>query len=316
MRNLLFVCVLAGVSVACRDALSPRDAAGAALSEASQRAHLDLREERASLIAAGNAVSAAIQQQGVAAALGDAFAEDVVFLGARTNTIQGRAGAVDWLTSNPLAPSAIAWSVLVADVSNDGTQGYTWTTGTFTADFGTGPTEFPGVFLLYWRRAGGEWEIAAMVFQVGGPPNDPVPSGFGTPTTKHRRNFPSTDVAAQRQAIIAADAAFSAGSVSNGSGPAFERFAAPNAIALSGDFVFGPEAIGQAFASAPGDVVSWVPRFADVAASGDLGFTVGDASFDLAQSPDFFSKYLTIWQKQNTGEWLYVADLGNSRPAP
>ena len=114
MRNLLFVCVLAGVSVACRDALSPRDAAGAALSEASQRAHLDLREERASLIAAGNAVSAAIQQQGVAAALGDAFAEDVVFLGARTNTIQGRAGAVDWLTSNPLAPSAIAWSVLVA----------------------------------------------------------------------------------------------------------------------------------------------------------------------------------------------------------
>ena len=81
-------------------------------------------------------MSAAIQQQGVAAALGDAFAEDVVFLGARTNTIQGRAGAVYWLTSNPLAPSAIVWSVLVADVSSDGTQGYTWTTGAFTADFG------------------------------------------------------------------------------------------------------------------------------------------------------------------------------------
>ena len=316
MRNLLLVCLLAGASAACRDAVAPEDAAGASLSEASQRAHLDLREERASLIAAGNAVSAAIAQQGVAAALGDAFADDVVFLGARTNTIQGRAGAVEWLSTNPLAPSAIAWEVLVADVSNDGTQGYTWATGPFTANLGTGSSEFPGVYLLYWRRAGAAWEIAAMVFTIGGPQTDPLPAGFGTPTTKHRRNFPNTEVAEQRQALLAADGAFSAASVSIGSGPAFEQFAAPNAIAVSGNFLFGPAAIGEAFASGPNDVISWVPRFTDVAASGDLGFTVGDASFDLAESPDFFSKYLTVWQKQNTGEWLFVADLGNSRPAP
>jgi hypothetical protein len=155
-----------------------------------------------------------------------------------------------------------------------------------------------------------------MVLNIGGPQTDPLPDGFGTPTTKHRRNFPNTEVGQQREQLLVVDAAFSAASVSIGTGPAFEQFAAPNAIAVSGELVFGPSAIGEAFATGPNDVVSWVPRFGDVAASGDLGFTVGEASFDFAESPDFFSKYLTVWQKQNTGEWEFVADLGNSRPAP
>jgi ketosteroid isomerase-like protein len=59
-----------------------------------------------------------------------------------------------------------------------------------------------------------------------------------------------------------------------------------------------------------------VPRFSDAAASGDLGFTVGEATFDFGQFGTFYSKYLTVWQKQDTGEWRYVADLGNNRPAP
>jgi ketosteroid isomerase-like protein len=63
-------------------------------------------------------------------------------------------------------------------------------------------------------------------------------------------------------------------------------------------------------------VISWIPRFSDVAASGDLGFSVGEAVFDFADFGFFYSKYLTVWQKQNTGEWRFVADLGNSRPAP
>jgi plastocyanin len=155
-----------------------------------------------------------------------------------------------------------------------------------------------------------------MTIASGGPHEGGIPAGFGTPDTKHRRNFPNTEVGEQRDAILAADAAFSAASVANGSGPAFEQFAAPNAIANSGDLVFGPADIGVAFASEPGDTVSWIPRFADVAASGDLGFSVGEATFDLADGTLFFSKYLTVWQKQNTGEWRYVADLGNSRPAP
>jgi ketosteroid isomerase-like protein len=112
------------------------------------------------------------------------------------------------------------------------------------------------------------------------------------------------------------DAAFAATSVSRGSGPAFEQFAAPNAIVVGGgDFVFGPADIGVAFTGESDEVVRWEPLFGDAAESGDLGFTVGEAVFEL-RAGTFYSKYLSVWQKQNTGEWLYVADFGNSRPAP
>jgi len=317
MRHLILIGLLTAAAMACQNAAAPREAGSATLSEASDGAHLDLREERASLIAAGNALSSAIGTEGVAAALDGAFAEDVLFLSPRVNKIVGRAAAATFLTTDPLAPIALRWNVIAADVSNDGTQGFSWGEGFSTFDFGTGALERASFFLIYWRRAAGaDWTVAAMVINADGPHDGDLPAGFGTPTTKHRRNFPNTDVAAQSAEILGVDRAFSAASVQQGSGPAFVQFAAPNAIGVSGDFVFGPEAIGVAFASEPGDVVSWVPLFSDAAASGDLGFSVGEATFELVQFGTFYSKYLTVWQKQDTGEWKYVSDFGNSRPAP
>ena len=65
MRHPALFALLAGAALACNNATAPRDAGTPTLSEASDRAHLDLREERASLTAAGNAVSAAIGDDGV-----------------------------------------------------------------------------------------------------------------------------------------------------------------------------------------------------------------------------------------------------------
>jgi ketosteroid isomerase-like protein len=313
MRYLVLLASVTIAAAGCQDSAAPGDAS---LSEASLRAHLDLREERASLIAAGNAVSAAIASEGVVAGLGGSLAEDALFLSPRSNTLEGRAATIGFLASAPIAPTAIRWEVIAAEVSNDASQGYTWSQGDFTINLGAGAETVPGFFLIYWRRtAGGGWEIAALSLNRGGPQPLPLPEGFGTPDNKHRRNFPHTDGAEQSDQLLAVDAAFSAASVSEGTGPAFERFAAPNAIAVGGQFLFGPGPIGQAFTGGPNDVVSWVPRFSDAAASGDLGFTVGDAVFVL---PDvtFYTKYLTVWQKQNTGDWLFVADFGSSRPAP
>ena len=319
MRHLILIGLLAGVAMACQDTAAPRELASPALSEASVDAQLDLRAERASLAAAGNALSSAIGTQGVAAALDDAFADDVLFLSPRVNVLSGRAAAGTFLTSDPLAPSALSWSVEAAEVSNDGTQGYTWSEGSATYDFGTGALARPSFFLIYWRRAaaGQDWTVSGMVISLGGPSTGGIPAPFGTPNTKHRRNFPNTEVTEQRAEILSVDAAFSATSVAQGSGPAFEQFAAPNGIGVGGgQYIFGPAALGEAFTSDPTDVISWVPRFSDAAASGDLGFSVGDATFDFGPAGTFYSKYLTVWQKQDTGAWRYVADLGNNRPAP
>jgi ketosteroid isomerase-like protein len=316
MRHLVLIAVLAGTALACHDAAAP---GGPSLSsEASDGAHLDLRTERASLITAGNALSAAIAAQGVVAGVGGALTDDAIFLSPRVNLLQGHDAVTDFLSTNALAPSALSWSVIVADVSNDGTRGFTWGEGSSTIDFGAGGTPRPSFFLIYWRRAdGGDWQVEAFVFNAGGPQVTPIPAGFGTPDTKHRRNFPNTDPSEQAAQVLGVDAAFSAASVSNGSGPAFEQYAAPNAMAVGGpEFVFGPTDIGIAFTGGPNDVVSWVPLHSGAAASGDLGFSVGEAVFVIEGAGTFYSKYLTIWQKQNTGEWRFVADEGNNRPAP
>lgn len=316
MRHLLLIGVLAG-AMACQNAAAPREAGSAARSEASDAAHLDLREERAALIEAGNALSAAIASQGVPAALTAVLDDDVLLLSPRSNLITGGAAAASFLAADPLRPLALEWHVLAAEVSNDGTQGYTWGEGSSTFDFGAGAAPRPSFFLIYWRREapGEEWRVATFVVNAGGPQSTAIPDGFGTPTTRHRRNFPNTEAGEQRAEVLAVDAAFSAASVAQGSGPAFAQFAAPNAMGVAGEFVFGPAALGEAFTGAPGEVVSWTPLHSDVAASGDLGFSVGEATFVLL-SGTFYSKYLTVWQKQDTGEWLYVADFGNSRPAP
>ena len=315
MRTLVLLAFLSGASLACRDGATSVDAT--AFSEAGDQAHLDLRPERASLIAAGNALSAAFAQQGVVTAFGGALSENALFLVPRSAVLEGRTAALSFLSTNSTAPSAIQWQVIIADVSSDGTQGFTWSQGSFTVDLGAGPTERPGFFLTYWRRVSGDWKIAALSLNVGGPQAAPIPAAFGTPTTKRRRNFPNTDVAQQRAQLLTVDADFSAASVSDGLGPAFAAFAAPDGIAVGGgQFILGPSDIGEAFTAGPNDVVSWVPRFSDVAASGDLGFTVGDATFVFAESGTFFTKYLTVWQKQDTGEWKFRSDFGSGRPAP
>jgi hypothetical protein len=319
MRHLILIGLLAGAAMACQNAAAPGESGGPVLSEASEAAQLDLRVERASLILSGNALSSAIGTQGVAAGLGPAFTDDVLFLSPRVNTLSGRTAAGAFLTSDPLAPSTLQWSVEAAEVSNDGTQGYTWSEGSATYDFGTGALLRPSFFLTYWRRAaaGDDWSVAGMVISLGGPSTVGFPTGFGTPDTKHRRTFPNSDPTEQRAEILSVDAAFSATSVAQGSGPAFQQFAAPNGVGVGGgQYIFGPTALGEAFSSDPTDVISWVPRFSDAAASGDLGFSVGDATFDFGAAGTFYSKYLTVWQKQDTGEWRYVADLGNNRPAP
>jgi ketosteroid isomerase-like protein len=315
MRHLVLLALLTGGMAACNDATAPTDdGQNLAASASAQSGRADLRPVRASLIEAGNQVSAAMKNKGVVAGLSARFAGDVLFLGPRTPTLHGKQAAIDWLSTNPIAPTEIQWEVLKADVSNDATQGYTWAGGTFTADLGTGPSELPGFFLLYWRRGpGGEWRIAAMVLNIAGPQVGPLPDGFGTPTTKQRRSFGETS----DHKLLEIDAAFSAASVKRGTGFAFGRFAAENAMAVGGgQFIFGAAAIGEAFASEPTDVVSWIPRFSDVAGSGDLGFSVGDAKFDLGVVGTFYTKYLTVWQKQDNSRWRFVADFGNSRPAP
>ena len=66
--------------------------------------------------------------------------------------------------------------------------------------------------------------------------------------------------------------------------------------------------------------LTWTPIHADIAASGDLGYTYGAYEFrskDKDGKPTVeYGKYASIWKRQKDGSWKVVMDMGNSSPRP
>ncbi len=80
----------------------------------------------------------------------------------------------------------------------------------------------------------------------------------------------------------------------------------------------GTEAIRQwatASFNFPGFAVTWTTTAVEVAASGDMGYTLGTFTFhvDMNGTPlDDHGKYVTNWKKQADGSWKVVVDAFNS----
>lgn len=57
-------------------------------------------------------------------------------------------------------------------------------------------------------------------------------------------------------------------------------------------------------------ILSWKPSHAEVAASGDLGFTYGIYKLVMPDTT-FTGTYVNIWKKENDGEWKFVVNSNN-----
>ena len=59
--------------------------------------------------------------------------------------------------------------------------------------------------------------------------------------------------------------------------------------------------------------LTWEPRFAKMAASGELGYTYGTYQIKdkATDSITGVGKYTTIWLKQKDGKWKAILDTGN-----
>jgi len=64
--------------------------------------------------------------------------------------------------------------------------------------------------------------------------------------------------------------------------------------------------------------LTWTPVGADVAASGDLGYTYGNYEFhtkDESGKPVVdHGHYTSVWKRQQDGSWKIVLDMGNAGP--
>jgi len=94
---------------------------------------------------------------------------------------------------------------------------------------------------------------------------------------------------------------------------AFLSRVALDAVFSAGTLQVGREAIREKWARyfvEGGPTLRWRPTGSSLAASGDLGWTVGDAEFawkekGVAPTP---MRYLTVWAKDASGRWLAALD--------
>ena len=132
----------------------------------------------------------------------------------------------------------------------------------------------------------------------------------------------SAEVEKDRAAVRAADKAF-ANAVALGDRELFASFIAEDATFLGGGLTQGRDAIvvdwGIFFAAGVRATITWEPHTVEVAASGDLAYTLGDFEVQSigpdGQPHKSTGTYVSIWRKQAGGSWQVVVD-GGTPPEP
>jgi ketosteroid isomerase-like protein len=130
------------------------------------------------------------------------------------------------------------------------------------------------------------------------------------------------DAAAARAALMAADRAFAEASARRGAEGWTSYFEADARQFHTRGVSIGTDSIRAVMTRAFADTTRrllWEPVRAVVAASGDLGYTIGrwesralgkDGTWTAAGT----GNYVTIWRRQGDGSWKVSVDIGNADP--
>lgn len=121
--------------------------------------------------------------------------------------------------------------------------------------------------------------------------------------------------------LLKADADFAKMSVEKGARAAFEFYLTDDALFLvdGGTQIVGRKPIAEYFGRGE-STLDWKPAKAEVAKSGELGWTWGNSVLKYkdkdGKEQTAYYKYVSVWRKQKNGEWKVTLDIGNSSPAP
>jgi ketosteroid isomerase-like protein len=117
-------------------------------------------------------------------------------------------------------------------------------------------------------------------------------------------------------ALIESERAFAQMSVDKGTRDAFLQYLADESLL----FTPGPSPGKMYYRNRPAlpTQLRWAPEFADISASGDLGYTSGPYEIrkTAAEPPTGFGHFNSIWRIQKDGTWKVEVDLGVSHPKP
>jgi ketosteroid isomerase-like protein len=276
-------------------------------------------DPRAALLAADDALAAAVAAQGYASGLAASLSGKVVYLHEGQEILVGRRTVREFLATVPEAGTTLFHRV-AAGASADGELGYSF--GWTEVQDAAGAVLSYGKYMAAWKGDDGCWKIDAFLLMnaiaetVPPPPDAGVLAGYaGAPVGGHH----------PRAGAMQADRDFAALSASltstSGYGPAFIAYADANAVVFGRrNFRFGTDWIRLVYGGTiAGEELSWGPLHGGAAESGDLAWTAGNAVYryqDPTVSIVDYSKYLTVWARQADGSWKWLLDAGTSRPAP
>jgi ketosteroid isomerase-like protein len=123
------------------------------------------------------------------------------------------------------------------------------------------------------------------------------------------------------EGVAAADAAM-AEAVVGGDAEAFGALLAPDAVFAGGTLHVGRDRVREGwrpYLEKGGPVLRWAPSAAGIAASGELGWTVGNFVHESAPAPGekpvvAEGRYVTVWQRTADGTWVAALDMGLEPP--
>ena len=116
-----------------------------------------------------------------------------------------------------------------------------------------------------------------------------------------------------RQAVLAAEASLVEQVAQNGMKSAFLASAAPTAMVAENGKLVEAQAAWNARPVKPNTRLTWYPLLADVAQTGDLGYTTGPWTMLQNERAQAAGEYVTLWRKQPDGQWKYVVNMSIER---
>jgi ketosteroid isomerase-like protein len=266
---------------------------------------------RDSLLALDLRRNDSLARRGFASTMRGLLDPSVVYLRAGAHAAYGSETAMRLVESQrrQTAPF-IALQPIGGGISRDRMTGYTFGIAV-RAQTETAGAHIERYIAVWSRTRTTPWRIAAYV--------EVTPDALATEAGD--KTLPAALAPGPARAIMRSDSAF--GEVASARGPAtaMRDYLADDGVFLATtQLVVGPQAASDYFDSRRSFSISWVPRDARVAASGDLGFTVGDAlSTSLGAAgaaTQRFTKYLTVWRKDSGGRWRVAVTGANDRPSP
>jgi ketosteroid isomerase-like protein len=265
----------------------------------------------AELIATDQRFSAAARTTDVISGLTAMMADDVIVPLPPGRWVEGVAEVRAALAEAAENRTARAeWVPVRAGVSADGLHGFTYGYMTIHRP---DSTSAPLKYLSYWVKGASGWRVA--VYRRGRRPDGPVSLAMMPPAVPERIAVAATDSPdALAASLRAAEKAFSDEAQAIGLGKAFAKHGSADAMNMGGPndtaFVIGAARIGAGIDGpepTSGSPVNWGADRVIVAASGDLGVTLGRIRRN-DDTADAGRPFFTIWRRAPGQPWRYIAE--------